>query len=123
VDVAPPLINVRAPLLGVCDRLDLVDRRLGRLELLAGGDDGARLLEALTQRAGPRIRPVRAPVPQETGGDGANRGGRSTQEGEPAPHLADATLRDSSCPVLRRTFPIGAPDEAARPKEGGRRET
>jgi hypothetical protein len=78
VKLATPLIHLSARLSDVADGLDLVDGRLRGLELLALGDDGARLREPLAQLAGARIRGFGTPAPEETRGDGADGGGGST---------------------------------------------
>jgi hypothetical protein len=114
-------VNLPTAGVDVRDGLGLVDRRLRRLELFARGDHGARLVEPLSKFVRARIRDrLGRRAAEETGRDRARRGGRSSREnGDPALHEADATLPRSSCLVLHRTFPNGAPDEAARPKEGG----
>src|SRR5919106_361124 len=55
VDLAAALVHVLSLGGALGDGLHLVDRSLGRLELLALRDDGTRLLEALAQLAGPWI--------------------------------------------------------------------
>jgi hypothetical protein len=60
VDFAPPLVDVRPAFADVRDGLDLVNRRLGRLELVALVDDRARLRKTLTQLARARIGPFLA---------------------------------------------------------------
>src|SRR5919106_1235924 len=52
VNLAAALVHVLGLGGGLGDGLHLVDRSLGRLELLALRDDGTRLLEALAQLAG-----------------------------------------------------------------------
>jgi small subunit ribosomal protein S6 len=105
VNLTTPLIHLAARLLDVADGFDLVHRRLRSLELLTLADDGTRFRETLAQLAGAPIGRLRPLTPQETGGDGTGGGCRGAQERETGPHRLDATLRDSSCPVLRRAFP------------------
>ena len=105
MNLTTPLIHLAARLIDVADGFDLVHRRLRSLELLPLGDDGTRLRETLSQVAGTRIGRLRRLTPQEAGGDGTGGGCGGTQERETGPHRLDATLRDSSCPVLRRAFP------------------
>jgi small subunit ribosomal protein S6 len=120
VNLTAPVVDVGYGLVDVGYGLDLVDGRLRGLELLALGNHGAGLRETLAEFAGARVgRRLGTPATQDTAGDGADCGGRACKNGQTATHRTDATLRRSSCLVLRRTFPTGAPDEAARPKEGG----
>jgi hypothetical protein len=90
VDGAPAVADVAGDLLG------LVDGNLGRLELLALGDDRPGLLELRAQLVGVRVRLVgRKRCPSRAEGPvGSGRGDRGTaeQNGEPAPHAGDATV-------------------------------
>ena len=106
MNLATPLIHLAALVsAGVADGFDFVHGCLRGLELLPLADDGTRFRQTLAQLAGTRIGRLLTLTPQETGGDGTGGGCGGTQERETGPHRLDATLRDSSCPVLRRAFP------------------
>src|SRR5256885_7370999 len=74
--------------------LGLVDRRLGRLELLTLVHDGAGLVEALAQLVGARVRwrRERSRLAPHRADDGRSGDADRTQPGRPGSHRADATL-------------------------------
>ena len=102
------------------DGLGLVDRRLGRLELLALLDD-----RASTRRASPSAPRVRLGNGRRgrTADEGAigrcaRNHGAAEQEGQPALHEADATVSPATCLASAASFPSGATRRGRlRPKE------
>ena len=89
------------------DGLCLVDRSLGRLELLAVVGDDASLRELRLQRLHVRFRDDRR---GGTADEEAIRGGSrdhraAEQKGQPALHEADATVSLGACLAPRRLVP------------------
>jgi hypothetical protein len=113
MDLAPALIHIG-------HRLGLVDGRLGRLELLALGDDRPRLVEPLPELSGGVSALVAVPPSEEAGRQSADSSGCTGQNRDAAPHDRDATLLRSSCPGPLRALPSAV---GTRPLDRRRRVT